>query len=327
MPQAFGTFSSETPTLDCVCDDCNKHFGKNHDSYLARETIEGILRYKKGISSSEARPQKYLHITLEAGPETGQFAGMKVAIDGTSGELMKPKAQFLILNQKTEIEEVYFKHQLIGLKLPEDIYGKPGDSSIRGTWTCSVIAPSKDEYNEFVADLNANGIAFVPYEPFLIPEPTVPDSSGKHSVPLSIKGEIRLEHRQAHAKIFLNFIAKYLGYDEVIKPDWDFLRHYARFGEGVIKYRATEDPLLSSEKEDKLRSLIGESIVIQIQNIKGHVIGTIRFYGNQTYQYILRENAAVPDEHEFGFIFIDGKRPTPLITGKNLSRLIKDELV
>jgi len=126
IPQAFGTFGPATPTLNCVCDECNGHFGKNLDQYLARETVEGVIRYKNKIFSKEARPQKFLNITLEHSPENGQFAGMKVAIDGTTGELMPPKGQFQILNQKSGINEVYFKHQLEGLKLPEAIYGRPG---------------------------------------------------------------------------------------------------------------------------------------------------------------------------------------------------------
>jgi len=56
VPQAFGTFGPQTPTLSCVSDDCNGHFGKNHDIYLARETVEGISRYKQGIFSSAGRP-------------------------------------------------------------------------------------------------------------------------------------------------------------------------------------------------------------------------------------------------------------------------------
>lgn len=101
IPQAFGTFGPDTPTLECVSDDCNSFFGRNLDQYLARETVEGVIRYRRGIFSSEVRPQKHLKIALEPGPETGSFAGMKVAIDGTKGELMRPLAQFQILNQRT----------------------------------------------------------------------------------------------------------------------------------------------------------------------------------------------------------------------------------
>lgn len=319
IPQAFGTFGSATPTLDCVCDDCNAHFGKNHDQYLARETVEGVVRYKKGILSSEARPQKHLHITLEAGPETGQFAGMKVAIDGTTGELMPAKAQFQILNQKTGNTEVYFKNQLVGLKLPEEVYGKPGADGIKGTWQCNIFSPSKEEHDEMAALLQENGIAFVPGESFHISKPVPVGPDGKYTVPLAIEGEVTLEHRQAHAKIFLNLIASYLGPDEALKADWDFLRYYARFGEGKgkIKYKVAETPLIPSE-EERVKELISESIIIQVHNMREHVVGTIRFYGNQSYQYMLRENAALPDEHEFGLMFINGREPMPLITGKSL---------
>jgi hypothetical protein len=166
IPQAFGHFDTETPTLDCVCDDCNSDFGRSLDIYLARETVEGIARYNKGISSSEARPQVHLNITLDEGPEIGPFVGMKVAIDGTKGILMPLLAQFQILNQQTGETETYFKEQINGLKLPEDLYGRPGDGSDQGTWKCNVFAGSKKDYDEIVEALQANGIAFIPGEPF-----------------------------------------------------------------------------------------------------------------------------------------------------------------
>lgn len=166
IPQAFGSFSSETPTLKCVCDECNGGFGETLDIYLARETVEGVVRYKNGIFSSEVRPQKHLHITLDEGKETGQFAGMKVAIDGTAGKLMPPLAQFQILNRQRGRTETYFKHQIDGLKLPEEVYGRPGDGSGNGTWKCAILAGSEADHNEIVEALRANGIAFVPAKPF-----------------------------------------------------------------------------------------------------------------------------------------------------------------
>ncbi len=45
IPQSFGTFGSNTPTLSCVCDRCNGYFGRSLDQNLARETLEGISRY------------------------------------------------------------------------------------------------------------------------------------------------------------------------------------------------------------------------------------------------------------------------------------------
>jgi hypothetical protein len=47
IPQGFGRFGSETPTLDCMCDDCNAYFGRELDQLLTRDTYEGISRYSR----------------------------------------------------------------------------------------------------------------------------------------------------------------------------------------------------------------------------------------------------------------------------------------
>lgn len=56
IPQGFGRFGSETPTLDCVCDDCNGCFGRELDQLLTRDTYEGISRYSRGQLSSRRQP-------------------------------------------------------------------------------------------------------------------------------------------------------------------------------------------------------------------------------------------------------------------------------
>jgi HNH endonuclease len=52
IQQAFGTFGANTPTLNCVCDNCNAHFARELDQFLARETWEGVTRYKNAKFSS-----------------------------------------------------------------------------------------------------------------------------------------------------------------------------------------------------------------------------------------------------------------------------------
>ncbi len=107
IPQGFGRFGSETPTLDCVCDDCNTYFGRELDLLLTRDTYEGISRYSRGQVSSEERSQKRLSLTLADPAEAGDFVGLRVAVDGTTGQLMPPAAQFHAHNFKTGEDEVY----------------------------------------------------------------------------------------------------------------------------------------------------------------------------------------------------------------------------
>jgi hypothetical protein len=86
IPQSFGTFGSETPTLQCVCDGCNS-FLRELDQLLARETLEGITRYKKGRFSRETREQKELRFSLADVAEVGDFAGALVAgVEGRTGK-------------------------------------------------------------------------------------------------------------------------------------------------------------------------------------------------------------------------------------------------
>ncbi len=63
--QAFGKFADQTPTLDCVCDECNALFGRVLDTMHARDTPEGIHRPNVGILSSEVRLQKRVKVTLD----------------------------------------------------------------------------------------------------------------------------------------------------------------------------------------------------------------------------------------------------------------------
>src|ERR1700674_3694666 len=82
IPQGFGRFGSETPTLDCVCDDCNAYFGRELDQLLTRDTYEGISRYSRGQFSSQARRQKRVSLALADPAEAGAFHGLRVSVDG-----------------------------------------------------------------------------------------------------------------------------------------------------------------------------------------------------------------------------------------------------
>ena len=66
---------ASTPTLDCVCDDCNGYFGRELDQLLTRDTYEGIFRYSRGQLSSQARPQKRVSLDARRSGRGGRFPG------------------------------------------------------------------------------------------------------------------------------------------------------------------------------------------------------------------------------------------------------------
>lgn len=308
IPRAFGTFASNTPTVACVCDDCNAYFGRELDQRLARETIEGITRYARGQLSSESRAQRKLEITLAEGPEVGSFAGMRVAVDGTTGTLMNPRAQFHAFNFQTNQNEVYFIQQIAGLTLPEATYGAPGNDGIKGSWRVKVFAGSTEEYDALVAALQANGIDYRPGESFRMPEVNLAGNEKVPSLPVEIEGEVDTLHRRALAKILLNFVAWTLGCEEALRARWDFLRSYVRHSEGLIRWRMTERQFWDGHEAETLR-FADDSIDIRIENLGTNIVGSIQFYGRFTYQLILAENDALPLGAEIGYRFTRGKDP------------------
>ena len=132
IPQGFGRFGSETPTLDCVCDDCNGYFSRELDQLLTRDTYEGISRYSRGQFSSQARSQKRVSLALADPAEAGDILSLRVSVDGTTGRLMPPAAQFHIHNFTTGKDEVYFLPQIAALALPESGLRQAGRERRKG---------------------------------------------------------------------------------------------------------------------------------------------------------------------------------------------------
>jgi hypothetical protein len=304
VPQSFGTFGSETPTLDCVCDECNAYFGRELDQLLARDTIEGVMRYNRGRFSSEPRAQKRLHIVLSESAETGDFAGLKVNIDATTGKVIPPRAQFLILNLLTGKWEAYFEHQLGGLKLPEKTYGHPEARKTKA------FAASKDELDQFVLALHAHGIDYSAGKALQPPQALLDENAQDGTLPLEIEQEIDSLHKRALAKILMNFVAQYLGVAEALSPRWDFLRNYVQRGEGAIRMRLSDRPFWTGQETDQHR-FSDDSINIRVENSGADIIGVLQFYNSLSYEFTLVENDSLPPQFEVGFRFTPGFPPVP----------------
>lgn len=303
LPQSFGTFGSKTPTLNCVCDKCNDFFKKELDQILARETLEGITRYKKGIFSREMRSQKGMHFSLGEGEETGEFAGVLIGgVDGKTGKLLPPISQFHVLNKKTGEWDKFTKEQIKDLRLSEDIYGKGGERQ------CKIFAPSSEEHDAVVEELKRAGIPYREHERFQPEFLKDKKDSDKIELPVEVRGVIDKVRKRALAKILFNFAAYYLGADEVLKSQWDKVRQFIRFDGETIKGRFTNKLFWTGQETDNLR-FAGDSYNIRIENQNGNVVGVIQLYNLFTYEFILIENYSVPQEKEIAYRFTPGQEP------------------
>ncbi|MDE1924921.1 MAG: hypothetical protein KGH79_01945 [Patescibacteria group bacterium] len=305
IPRSFGTFGAKTPTLKCVCDDCNVFFMKELDQVLARETLEGVTRYKKGIYSREARPQTKLKFSLAESPEVGDFHGAAVAVDGTTGKLMAPPAQYKILNKQTGKHETYRENQLKDLKITDEVYGKPGERET------GIIAPSHDALDAFIKKLHEAGIPYKEKEryqpPFVKAMEGMPDD-GVSTLEVTIDGKIDDTVKRALVKVLFNFAAYNLGAVEMLKSEWDMARNFIRFAGETLKGRVTQKPFWDGQETEKIRFL-DDSYNLRIENQNGNVVGVLQFYNLFTYEFILLESYQIPPEQEVAYRFTPGQEP------------------
>ena len=313
IPKSFGTFGSQTPTLNCVCDKCNAYFKRELDQILAQDTLEGITRYRHGKFSREFRPQKRLRFILADGEETGKFAGAVVGgVHSMTDKLLPIVTQLQVLNRKTGAVDVFFRDQVGSFGLPEDTYGETG------TRDATIYAPSKEEYDEFVEELKRAGIELVQGAPFEHP-PSIANAKDEDelTLPVYIEGEVDDTHKRALAKILVNFAARYLAYNEVQKPKWTTVKRYVRFGEGAMAARISNKPFWTGQETDDVR-YPGDSINVRIENHERGLLGVIQFYNQITYELLLIEGYAVAPEMEVARRFTPGQEPIHGRRGRNL---------
>jgi hypothetical protein len=106
IPESFGTFGTETWTLpDCVCGDCNGEMGRKLELFLARDTLEGLMRGEFLTAQPNRKDRGFrlrrLHVTLPDDPEYGEFRGMIAGYDHKR-RMMIPVPQFGWIDAETK---------------------------------------------------------------------------------------------------------------------------------------------------------------------------------------------------------------------------------
>ena len=302
IPQAFGTFGSQTPTLHSVCDECNAYFSRRLDQVLARDTLEGVTRYRKNNFSSENRPQKRLRFTLAEGDETGDFGGVVVSgVNPTTGEVLPIVAQLHIKNRTTGKTNIFLRG-LGPVVISDSEYGESGKREL------FILAPSKDLHDQFAEELMQMGIILRLGEPLALPKVLQNEEGAERfSLPVHIEGEVDDIHKRALAKILINFAAKYVGADVVMAPEWTAIKRYVRHGEGLLGARFSHKPFWGQET-DEMR-FPSDSINIRIENHARGIVGAIQFYNNPTYELLLIEGVYLAPEKHAAYRFTPGTEP------------------
>jgi len=306
IPQSFGRFGSKTPTLECVCDECNAYFSKELDLLLARDTLEGVTRSKKGICSAAKNSPKSLKFNLEEVPENGEFGGALIGgPDPVTGQYRPLLPQFWIKNIQTGNWERYRIDEIKSLVITDEKYG----SATSDDRQMKVMGPSQEKYDEVLAELRKYNIPFRVTDTLKeIPFLKDIDPEGKVIVRCTIYGEINKQHKRAFAKVLFNFTTYYLGKEETLKPEWDKARQFIRYDSETLKWRFSQKPFWDGQENGNLR-FQSNSSNLRIENKNGNVVGVIQVYNLFTHEIILVENYELLPEQEVAYRFTPGEEP------------------
>jgi hypothetical protein len=106
FPQAFGKFEGSLVLHQVVCKGCNQLFGDTIDNSLARGSLQGALRYLRGIKPlNKFADTNKTRITLKArGPNDSKFRDAEFVSDSEgTGLAFVPGLSFTSVSQKREI--------------------------------------------------------------------------------------------------------------------------------------------------------------------------------------------------------------------------------
>lgn len=231
IPQSFGVFRNNLTLRGVVCDACNQLFGDSIDLYLARDTPDGIDRFRlggkpaSGFKSLGARSM--MSIRVDSGPLKGSEARLK-NVDGELVVVSPPQVGF----GRTESGPYEWFPRA---HLP-DVVRLRALVEAGNTWLHFQDVTDRDEV---LAELHSLGVR----------TSDVGQTSQAHSkYEARVEVVTKLEHTfgRAITKIALNYLASQYGASVALLPQFDATRRFVLLGEIAPQrlWHADNDPFL-----------------------------------------------------------------------------------
>jgi len=282
LPQSFGSFEPDNPTLDCVCKECNDYFGKDLDAVIARETIEGFERVFHGITPKENRRSARLRTTIaEEGPHKGMI-GRLIPSKEDKKYSIDLAPQIGLYNKSSNAYE-YF--EIDDLPTTEKI-SSDYETKLKEVKYC--INCDEDSARVLEA-LKKRGVNLktrsehpneVPANPMMLTETKVTLDSTV---------------MRGFAKIAFNYMAYHLGHQIALSDNFDFIREFIRYDLHMDKvadiFYPNQKPIL---QDDRLLEKMGhkgarftQGHVVCIEREGDFISAQISLFNRNTYKIIL----------------------------------------
>lgn len=271
MPKAFGRFAHNLVLKHIVCRDCNTYFGKTVDVSLSRGSLQGAMRYFKGIKPlGQFRNVNQNRVRLSAqtpGQATFQEAEVIETPEG-DGLALKPGITYRSVSTG--------KEQYVSLEGLERGEWKQSDDIDR---EASVTLSYRDAnmLKRLQEALSRQKLAVEILG-------TVEETAIGQRVLVAIDAplEDKLLYR-AMAKIAFNYLAYTLGRDFALRPILDQARTFIREGSSSDALVNRVDRLTIYGDREEATRREGHVIALDLTSDGNSIVGFVEFFRDLTY--------------------------------------------
>jgi HNH endonuclease len=275
VPQAFGRFLDNL-TLQCVCGVCNSFFDRELEVFLTRDSVEALLRVRYGLKTKSGRRKLGTSRLTIRVISPGDWYGARIRTErnaeGTEikGEPL-PQVGF---RKFGETERKWFLEDELENKRAWERYRTDAETHIVGQPDAAV--------QRLVEKLLKFGIVFK--------KRGTPE---KHGGPVQVFAESILDDIifRGVAKIAFNFLAYIRNVDFVLRPDFDEIRSYIRFGVKPLHpiVLVTTTPILQGD-DSLYRQTNGHLVVVGWDMLNEGVVCLLSLFNHLTYHVVLCRN-------------------------------------
>jgi len=219
MPQSFGRFQNNFTLHGVVCDACNHHLGNELETFLARDSLEGLSRVDHGLKKQKdfraVRSSSRIVIRVAEGDFAGCYAVREYSKeDGRVTLKHLPQIGFMMA--QTGAYEYFLTSDLpTQAELEKSGFDRKHPKAIFG------VGMDSDKLKRLLTEKGV-GFNFAGERPQGLPPADI-----ECEVSVTIDDRIR----RAIAKIAFNYLAYRLGRDFALHPAFDPVRRYIRYGE------------------------------------------------------------------------------------------------
>jgi hypothetical protein len=220
MPKSFGGFRNAL-TIKCVCDECNSYLGRELDEYLARDTPEGLLRFRFNVRPAADYRSLGRRSTIVSTVDDGRLKGAVVWYVDFEGVLRPSPAPQVGFGTTRDGPFDWFP--VSALPSREQVR----DLFAAGKRCAEFLGIGEGEQNEVEIRAMTTQLGLDSVSEF---ETTLPIGVTEELYRIQDYSRIGPKFWRCIAKISLNYVAAVHGQVVALRPEFDLMREHIRSG-------------------------------------------------------------------------------------------------